>query len=608
LRLLLIHAEEFEYEAREKAIDSAEELDGVKGSARVTNSLVAFVTVEGCDGKGLEEVVGCAAREIADVAKRLNVNRVVVYPYAHLSPDLALPGVAVRALRRLAEELRGMGYEVTRAPFGWYKRFTLKCYGHPLAELSRAVRPGEGAKAEEYAIMTPEGKVYAVDEYDLSKAPPDFRRLVEKEALRKEAVGGKPRYLEYCRKYGIEWEPMSDLGHMRYGPEATLMVELISEYSWQCAKSLGIPLFKIRGTNIFDLGYPPIKQHASLFGERQYFMDSGDKKLVLRFASCYQQFTMIKDWQISYRNLPFGAFEVADSYRLEQPGELVLCFRMRRFHLPDLHIFTRDMDEAKRVSIMVHRKIYEEIRKLGKDYVSIYNITRSFLEEHRDFVAELVRLEGKPALLHFVPEGKYYWVLNIEYNIIDELGRPREIGTFQIDVGNARRFGIKYTDERGNERYPIIIHTALIGSIERYLYAVFDAAVQAEKRGEVPSLPLWLSPVQVRVIPYSKEYLEEAIKVADILESNKIRVDIDDRDETLAKKVRDAEMKWIPYIVVIGKREVEEGKLSVRVRERRSVEKKTVEELANEIRERVKGYPFKDLTLPRMLSARPGYR
>jgi threonyl-tRNA synthetase len=605
VKLLLIHAEKFEFEARQKALEEAEELGESGGRASVENALVCFTTVESYDEANPAWVVARAAEEIASVAERVGVKRVVVYPYAHLSPDLARPRAAIATLKMLASALEARGFEVVRAPFGWYKRFTVACVGHPLAELSRTIRPTEAA--EEYAVLTPEGEVVPLRSFDLAAAPEDFRQLVRREVYGEGGGGGEePRYLEYCRKFGVEWEPFSDIGHMRYGPEAALMIDLLAEYAWRCATSLGIPVFRVRGTNMFDLSVPAVKQHADLFGDRLYTVEVGQKKLVLRYAACHQQFAMLKDWSISYRHLPFGVFEVADSYRLEQPGELLLCFRLRRFLMPDLHILTRDLEEAKAVSLKVHAKIYEEVRKAGRDYVSIYNLTRSFLAENRDYLARLAAMEGKPALLHFVPEGKYYWVINVEYNIIDQLGRPREIGTFQIDVGNAERFGITYVDESGARRHPVIIHTAIIGSLERYLYMLFDTAAREEARGGKPSLPLWLSPIQVRVIPVSGDQLGVALEVAERLNAAGVRADVDDRDESVAKRVRDAEVKWVPYIVVVGPREVERGVLSVRRREG-GVSEMALEELLAEIEKRLEGYPRAPLPMPLRVSARPGY-
>ncbi|RLE84341.1 MAG: hypothetical protein DRJ41_03295, partial [Thermoprotei archaeon] len=298
---------------------------------------------------------------------------------------------------------------------------------------------------------------------------------------------------------------------------------------------------------------------------------------------------------------------LADSYRLEQSGELSLCFRMRKFHMPDLHIFCKTLDEAIEISFKVHKKIYEEIRKLGRDYVSIYNTTRSFYKNHKDYFNKLAEAEEKPVLLHFVPEDKYYWVINVEYNIIDSLKRPREIGTFQIDIGNAKRFGITYVDEDGKERYPVIIHTAIIGSIERYLYAVLDTAVKQEEVTGKASIPTWLSPIQVRIIPISRDYLTYSVRLAEEIELEGFRVDIDDREESVSRKILEAEKKWIPYIIVIGPEEVKENILSVRIRGK-GVRKMSFKDMIEQLKEETKDYPYVSSTLPRLLSERPGYR
>ena len=602
----MIHAEHFEYETKEKALNEAEELNETNKSGSFKNVLVCFTTIEKDDTENLSEICKRAAQEIEKVGRRIGIRKVLIYPYAHLSDDLAPPRVALKALKTLEKAANSRGVNVSRAPFGWYKRFSIKCIGHPLAEVSRTITLKE-PEVEEYLILTPGGMEHRIEDLDLGTVKEDFRILVEKEALKKERLGGEPKYLEYCKRFGIEWESMSDLGHMRYGPEATIMLDLISEYAWKCAKDLGVPVLKVRGTNMFDLSYEPVKQHAELYGDRLYILENEGKKFVLRYAACHQQFAMIKDWNISYKHLPFGAFELADSYRLEQSGELSLCFRMRKFHMPDLHIFCKTLDEAIEISFKVHKKIYEEIRKLGRDYVSIYNTTRSFYKNHKDYFNKLAEAEEKPVLLHFVPEDKYYWVINVEYNIIDSLKRPREIGTFQIDIGNAKRFGITYVDEDGKERYPVIIHTAIIGSIERYLYAVLDTAVKQEEVTGKASIPTWLSPIQVRIIPISRDYLTYSVRLAEEIELEGFRVDIDDREESVSRKILEAEKKWIPYIIVIGPEEVKENILSVRIRGK-GVRKMSFKDMIEQLKEETKDYPYVSSTLPRLLSERPGYR
>jgi threonyl-tRNA synthetase len=607
LRILLLHVDSFDYVPVAREGPVADE-DARPGGIR--DGLVAMVAVEEGDD---EELLPQVTQAIRGTCTSLSVDRVLLYPYAHLSANLAPPDTARRLVNRMAELLRGEVGEVQRAPFGWNKRFTLSIKGHPLAEQLKVFEGDRGRQRvqtttikKEYMIMERDGSTYSPEGFDLTRVDPDFRILVETEALGVPQKGGaEPEYIKRMKMFSIEWEPMSDRGHMRYGPEGTLMFDLVSEYSHQLVQTLGFPVYPVRGTNLFNLNERAIREHAELFGQRMYQVRVGNETFVMRYSACFQQFTMIRDWQLSYRHLPFGAFEVADSYRLEQSGELLLGFRVRKLHMPDLHVFCKDLEEAKQVTIKIHQKIHDEMRSLGREYCSLYNLTsRDFFEKNRDFFKELVGYERKPVLLAFYPEDShYYWVLNIEYHIIDRMGRPREIGTVQIDVGNADRFDIKYVGKDGVERRPVILHTALLGSVERYLFALFDTALQSRP----PMLPVWITPTQVRVIPVSSEFLTRAEEVVAKLNQNFIRCDLDDREESVARKVWHAETHWIPYIVMVGRREVETGRLSVRIRSRGGIEEMTLDQLISLVKRETEGKPFRPLPLPHKLSMRPVY-
>jgi threonyl-tRNA synthetase len=613
LRLLLIHADKFEYETKEKAVKEPEPLSehGKKGGLQ--DGLVVFSTVEKADEESPENTVSNAVDSIAEVLGWLKTKRVMIYPYAHLSTSLASRDPAIKILKDLEQKLVEHGYEVGRSPFGWYKGFTITAKGHPLSELSRTITSKQTRKItapiqSEYAIMDESGEVHSPESFQYGPGMEEFRSLVEKEALKKGLTGGEPRFLEYARRFGIEWEGYADVGHMRFGPEADVMIQLLSDYANTVTRHIGIPILNVRGTNMFDVNVKPIKEHLSLFGSRAYELSVDERNFVLRYAACFQQFSMVKDWTLSYRNLPFGTLEVADSYRMEQSGELLLSFRLRKFLMPDLHIYLTDLEQSIEVGKKVHERIYDEIRKLHREYVSIYNTTRSFFNEHKDLFLDLVKVEKKPILLNFVPEGIYYWVLNVEYNIIDDLDRPREIGTFQIDVGNAKRFDIHYANEKGERVYPVIIHTAVLGGLERYLFTLLDNAVRMEKQGKKPMFPVWVSPVHARIIPIAKQLVGEATRLLESLEREGLRVDLDDRDDTLQSRVREAELSWVPFIIVLGEREIKTGELSVRSREQGKEIKTSLNDLVSRIKSEIQGYPTRPITYPALLSRRPGYK
>ena len=614
MRLLLIHADRFEYEAREKAVREPEPLDESHKKGALENGLVVFSTVEKNDEQDPEQIATNAASSVEEVLGWLKTKKVMVYPYAHLSTSLASREPAISILKSLEEKLVQKGYEVTRSPFGWYKSFTITAKGHPLSELSRTItadtksRQATSPVKTEYVIMDQEGRLHSPEDFEFKPHDSEFKSLVEKEALKKGLTGGEPHFLDYARRFGIEWESYADVGQMRFGPESNLIMDLLAEYAGQVIRRIGIPILNVKGTNMFDVAVKPIKEHLQLFGSRAYEVKVDERTFVLRYAACFQQFSMVKDWTLSYKTLPFGTFEVADSYRMEQSGELLLSFRLRKFLMPDLHIYLKSVGEAIRIGDKIHRTIYEEIRKLNREYVSLYNTTRSFFEANKDSFMELVKVEKKPILLNFVPEGLYYWVLNVEYNIIDDLDRPREIGTFQIDIGNAKRFGISYTDEKGEKQFPVIIHTAVIGGLERYLFTLLDSAVRLERQGKKPMLPVWISPAQVRIIPIAKHFVKQAMKLLKTLEKAGIRADLDDRDDTMQSKVRDAELSWIPYTIIYGEKEIKTKELSIRSRADARESKITLATFLKRLRAEVEGYPIRPLTYPSLLSQRPGYK
>ncbi|MEM4717813.1 MAG: threonine--tRNA ligase, partial [Desulfurococcaceae archaeon] len=536
---------------------------------------------------------------------------VLIYPYAHLSSNIAPPSKAIEILNELYEKTStSLKIPVHKAPFGWYKSFKLECYGHPLSELSRTITRkasvGKRPIEKKFYIITLDGQLIKPDEFDYTNYP-ELKKLVDKEVYGKELEGGENRVNDYCKKFGFEWEELSDHGHMRYGPLASVMMDAAFKYSWQVVRGLGIPVYRVMGTNMFSLKVRPVYEHAVLFGDRLYEVEVDNERYVLRYAACHQQFAMIKDWVISYKDLPLGVFEVADSYRLEQRGEVNLCFRLRKFYMPDLHILTRDLYEAIETVKKVQDKIHEEASKLGRKYIALYNVTEDFLNKYREQLVEFIKRDGYPALIAVLPSGIYYWVVNVEYHIIDNLGRPREIATWQIDIGNGKRFNITYVDENGEKKHPVIIHTAIIGSIERYIYMILDTAALMEKRGGVPYIPTWLAPIQARVIPVSMDYLSYAYKVYSEIAHHGIRVDIDDRDLSLGKKIREAAMTWIPYIVVIGQREVETKTINVKIRVNNEQRAMTTEEFVDLIKKEISEYPLVDLALPERVSVRPTF-
>jgi threonyl-tRNA synthetase len=231
--------------------------------------------------------------------------------------------------------------------------------------------------------------------------------------------------------------------------------------------------------------------------------------------------------------------------------------------------------------------------------------TEDFYNENKSSIEELVKKQGRPVLVEMWKEKFFYFVLKWEFNFIDNLGKASALSTDQIDVENGDRYGIEFIDENNTAQHPIILHNSPSGAIERIIYVLLEKAAQDSKEGRKAQLPLWLAPTQIRIIPLNEEFYDFCETLTDRLSANNIRVDIDDRNESIGKRIREAEKEWIQYILVIGEKEANSENLSVRDRQTGNVKEISFDDFLNEINEHTKGKPFTGLNMPKYLSKRP---
>jgi len=362
---------------------------------------------------------------------------------------------------------------------------------------------------------------------------------------------------------------------------------------------------------MYDFEHPALASYLNRFPARQYVVKSEDKELFLRFSACFGQFLMAKDLQISYRQLPFRIYELTRySFRREKSGEVSGLRRLRAFTMPDCHAICRNLDQAKEEALKrfnLSLSVLEGVGLSKDDFEYALRFTKQFYNENKEFLESLVQKFGRPALAEMWDERFFYFVFKWEFNFVDNLDKASALSTDQIDVENAERYGITYIDEDDTRRYPIILHNSPSGAIERCIYALLEKAHRVQTKGGTPTLPLWLSPAQVRLLPLNPTFEEHAEKLADELEKAGIRVDVDDRDETVSKRIRTAETEWIPYIAVIGEKEVSSGVLQIRDRESGGMRNLTSQELLEEIKRKTEGKPYLPLPLPRSIKKRPQF-
>jgi threonyl-tRNA synthetase len=265
---------------------------------------------------------------------------------------------------------------------------------------------------------------------------------------------------------------------------------------------------------------------------------------------------------------------MSDCYRHEQSGEMMLLLRQRRFFMPDIHPYFRDVAEAFEWFPKLQAKIVGAAKDAGRAYQVIIEVpSEKIWQEYRNYIEQIPVKLGADVLVNILEDGNdRYWVVNVDYKIIDQLGQAREIGCIQVDIGNAPRLNIHYIDDKSQRNHPVIIHSAIPGGIERYLYMLLNGF---EKQG----LPLWLYPAQVRLLPVGADFVEACKKLVKKYEKLPLRIEIDDRSISLSSKLKAAHEDLVPHKVVIGQKEIHAGFVEF---------DKLVKQLAKE----VKGKPF----------------
>lgn len=616
MQILLIHSDYIEYEVK-KCTPVAEKIQEKKG--RMQEALTVFAAVEKNDENNIEYVVKKTVEEIKKISEQVKTNRIMLYPYAHLSHNLSSPQIAVKVLRKI-EELLKEKYEVKRAPFGWYKSFAIKCKGHPLSELSRTIRVEESIPKEiisqalqleekvtsYWYILTPEGKMLTIEEFDF-KAHENLKKFMDYEIHKSRVVDRIPPHVELMRRLELaDYEPGSDPGNLRYYPKGRLVKSLLESYVLEETSRMGA--MEVETPLMYDMNHPTLKKYLDRFPARQYSIEADKKQLFLRFAACFGQFLMNHDMTISYRNLPLKMVELTKySFRKEQRGELVGLRRLRTFTMPDMHTLCKDMTQAMDEFNKQYRMCINLLSNIGlelEDYEVAIRFTKDFYEKNKEFIIMLAKTVNKPVLIELWDERFFYFVMKFEFNFIDAMNKASALSTVQIDVENAQRYGIRYIDEDGKEKTPLILHCSPSGAIERCIYALLEKAQINAEKGLIPMLPVWLSPTQIRIIPVSEKHMEYAEAIARELYG---RVDIDDREETVSKRIRDANREWIPYIIVVGDQEVENNNITVTIRKQSSKLGMKLPELNQLIKKDISGYPFKAAPLPEKLSLRPRF-
>lgn len=474
--------------------------------------------------------------------------------------------------------------------------------------VSEALVAEEKLKSQWY-ILNLEGDLVTLDEFDF-KGHKNLQTFSGYEVDKDRSVTKEPPHVALMRSLElVDYEPASDPGNMRYYPKGRMVKALLEEFV--TGKVLDYGGMAVETPIMYDMNHPTLSKYLNRFPARQYTIEHDDNKYFLRFAACFGQFLMAHDATISYRDLPLRIYELTRySFRREQRGELAGLRRLRAFTMPDVHALCRDLKQGKKEFMRRYKLVEDTLTGIGfeKDEFEMgLRMTEEFWKKNKRFVQSLVRKFGKPALMELWKERTFYFVLKYDINFIDALGKASALATDQFDVENGERYGITFMDEDGREKHPLILHCSPSGAIERDIYALLEKAHMGMRKGIRPSLPLWLAPTQVRMIPVSEAHVPMAQKYAKRMARSKIRADYDDRPERVQKKIRDAEKEWIPYIIVLGEREIGSEEVPVRVREDGNLQSMSLKSLASVIKKQVRGKPYRPVPMPMSVQRRPKF-
>ena len=373
-----------------------------------------------------------------------------------------------------------------------------------------------------------------------------------------------------------------------YTPKGTIIKDTLQREIEKICRSYGFQ--KVSCPSLANISLFETSGHAQKFNDELFRVSSPKgHEFVLKPVQCPHHTQIYASKMRSYKDLPIRYMESDKQYRAELQGSVGGLSRVYAITIEDGHSFCR-IDQVKDEVINMCNIIRDFYTRMGlweDHWVSLsvrdydhpekyignkedWDLCESMLQEVSDELhLEAKRCEGEAAL--YGPK--------LDFMFTDALGREVQIPTVQVDFSTPKRFGLYYVDKNGEKQTPVMVHRAILGSYERFLALILEQFKGA--------LPTWLSPVQVKILPISDAHIEYAKEIMKKLEDEEIRVELDDRQEKTGYKIREAQIQKIPYMLVVGDKEVESNTLSVRSRDDGDMGKFDVEDFITKIKKEI---------------------
>lgn len=337
-------------------------------------------------------------------------------------------------------------------------------------------------------------------------------------------------------------------------PKGMIIRKEIEDFLWELHKYKGYS--RVWTPHIAKQGLYETSGHAAKFGDELFRIKGGDEEFFMKPMNCPHHMQIFSDNQFSYRDMPVRYFEPATVYRYEKAGQLSGLTRVRAITQDDGHLFCRVSQIGEEVSTIVDiiKKFYTTMNMMSGYWVrlSVRGDDKSkYLGEDDvwEKAENALEIAAKENNLNYKigrDEAAFYGP-KLDFMFKDAIGREWQLATIQCDFNLPERFKLKFVNEQGEEERPVVIHRAISGSLERFMGVMIEHFAGA--------FPLWLSPVQVIILPVSEHQKEYANNIYQELEKQDIRVELDDSNESLGKRIRNAKIQKVPYAIVIGDKE-----------------------------------------------------
>ena len=347
-------------------------------------------------------------------------------------------------------------------------------------------------------------------------------------------------------------------------PNGKVLRQEIENYIWELHKDKGYS--RVWTPHITNLSLYETSGHAEKFGNELFRVQGGDEKFALKPMNCPHHMQIFADEHFSYRDMPVRYFEPATVYRYEKSGQLSGLTRVRAITQDDGHLFCRVTQITEEVSTIVGiiRTFYQTMGLLDDYWVSlsVRGADGMYLGDDSVWVQAEDALEKAAHLNNLnykrVEGEAAFYGPKLDFMFKDAIGREWQLATIQCDFNLPERFDLSYTNEKGEKERPVVIHRAISGSLERFMGVMIEHFAG--------NFPLWLSPVQITIIPVTEKHFAYAESVKKILSNSNLRVKVLNGNDSLGKRIREAKMQKIPYIIVAG--DEEESKDTVTVENR----------------------------------------